>query len=92
MMAYKNKMDLALSICIGSSVQVALFVAPVLVFASYLLGNPMQLVFSPLEIAGIAFAILTLEMIVNEWKDCLVRGGGTDRGLSDFGNRILSRS
>jgi len=74
MMAYKNKMDLSLSICIGSSVQVALFVAPVLVFASYLLGNPMQLVFSPLEIAGIALAILTLEMIVNDGETVWFEG------------------
>lgn len=74
MMAHKNKMDLTLSICIGSSVQVALFVAPVLVFASYLLGNPMQLVFSPLEIAGIALAILTLEMIVNDGETVWFEG------------------
>jgi Ca2+:H+ antiporter len=74
MMAYKNKMDLSLSICIGSSVQIALFVAPVLVFASYLLGNPMQLLFSPLEIAGIALAILTLEMIVNDGETVWFEG------------------
>jgi Ca2+:H+ antiporter len=72
--AYKNKMDLCLSICIGSSVQIALFVAPVLIFASYLLGNPMQLVFSPLEIAGIALAILTLEMIVNDGETVWFEG------------------
>jgi Ca2+:H+ antiporter len=74
LMAYKNKMDLCLSICIGSSVQIALFVAPVLIFASYLLGNPMQLVFSPLEIAGIALAVLTLEMIVNDGETVWFEG------------------
>ncbi|MBS1806251.1 MAG: calcium/proton exchanger [Acidobacteria bacterium] len=74
LMAYKNKMDLCLSICIGSSVQIALFVAPVLVFASYLLGNPMQLVFSPLEIAGIALAIITLQMIVNDGETVWFEG------------------
>jgi Ca2+:H+ antiporter len=74
LMAYKNKMDLSLSICIGSSVQIALFVAPVLVFASYLLGNPMQLVFSPLEIAGIALAVLILEMIVNDGETVWFEG------------------
>ncbi|HXU13873.1 MAG TPA: calcium/proton exchanger [Terriglobales bacterium] len=74
LVAHKNKMDLSLSICIGSSVQIALFVAPVLVFASYLLGNPMQLVFSPLEIAGIALAILTLEMIVNDGETVWFEG------------------
>lgn len=74
MMAYKNKMDLCLSICIGSSVQIALFVAPALVFASFMLGNPMQLVFSPLEIAGIAVAVLTLEMIVNDGETVWFEG------------------
>jgi Ca2+:H+ antiporter len=74
LMAHKNKMDLCLSICIGSSVQIALFVAPVLVFASFLLGNPMQLVFSPLEIAGIAVAVLTLEMIVNDGETVWFEG------------------
>jgi Ca2+:H+ antiporter len=74
MMARKNKMDLSLSICIGSSVQIALFVAPVLVFISHLLGNPMQLMFSPLEIAGIALAILTLQMIVNDGETVWFEG------------------
>ena len=73
-MAHKNKMDLTLSICIGSSVQIALFVAPVLVFLSHLLGNPMQLMFSPLEIAGIALAILILEMIVNDGETVWFEG------------------
>jgi Ca2+:H+ antiporter len=73
-MARKNKMDLTLSICIGSSVQIALFVAPVLVFLSHFLGNPMQLMFSPLEIAGIALAILTLEMIVNDGETVWFEG------------------
>jgi len=74
MMAHKNKMDLTLSICIGSSVQIALFVAPVLVFVSHLLGNPMQLMFSPLEIAAIALAILILEMIVNDGETVWFEG------------------
>lgn len=74
LVAHKNKMDLSLSICIGSSVQIALFVAPVLVFVSYLLGNPMQLVFSPLEIAGIALAVLILEMIVNDGETVWFEG------------------
>src|SRR5215212_5897428 len=46
LVAMKNKMDLALNIAIGSSMQVALFVAPVLVFASYLFAKPMNLLFS----------------------------------------------
>jgi Ca2+:H+ antiporter len=62
LVALKNKMDLALNIAVGSSMQVALFVAPVLVFASYLFGPPMNLLFTPLEVVavGVSVAIVTL--------------------------------
>lgn len=53
-LAMKNRMGAAVEIAIGSSLQVALFVAPVLVFASYLVGKPMDLVFSGYELAAIA--------------------------------------
>src|SRR2546423_8822194 len=42
-MAMKNKMDLSVGIAIGSSLQIALFVAPVLIFLSYLFGRPMEI-------------------------------------------------
>jgi Ca2+:H+ antiporter len=62
LVALKNKMDLALNIAVGSSMQVALFVAPVLIFASYLFGPPMNLLFTPLEVVavGVSVAIVTL--------------------------------
>ena len=47
LMAMKNKMDLSVGIAIGSSLQVALFVAPVLIFLSYAFGRPMDLEFTP---------------------------------------------
>ena len=54
MMALKNKMDIAVTIAIGSSSQVALLLAPMLVFLSYIIGPaPMDLVFSPLEVLAI---------------------------------------
>ncbi len=56
LMAMKNQMDLAVNIAIGSSIQVALFVAPVLVFASYLLERPMDLVFSTFEVVAVTIA------------------------------------
>jgi Ca2+:H+ antiporter len=55
--ALKDKMDLSLGIAIGSSLQIALFVTPVLVFASYLFGRPMSLEFSLPEIAAVALAV-----------------------------------
>lgn len=54
--ALKNKMDLSLSIAIGSSIQIALFVAPLLVLLSIPLGNPMALEFDQFETAAIAGA------------------------------------
>jgi Ca2+:H+ antiporter len=57
LMALKNKTDLSLGIAVGSSLQIALFVAPVLVFASYLFGRPMTLEFSLPEIAAVALSV-----------------------------------
>lgn len=55
-MAAANQMDLSLEIAVGSSMQIALLVAPVLVFASLALGRPMDLVFHPLELVALMMA------------------------------------
>jgi Ca2+:H+ antiporter len=56
--AMKNHMDLALNIAVGSSTQVALFVAPVLVFASYFMPHgPMDLMFTGFEVLAVALAV-----------------------------------
>jgi Ca2+:H+ antiporter len=59
--ASRDRLGLALGITVGSTIQMALFVAPLLVVVSYLVGTPMNLVFgTPLEliaIAGVAFAV-----------------------------------
>jgi Ca2+:H+ antiporter len=64
LVAIKNKMDLALGIAVGSSLQIALFVAPVLVFISYGSGVPMNLVFTPFEVIAIVLAVLAVNVIV----------------------------
>jgi Ca2+:H+ antiporter len=56
-LAAKDKMEFAMAVSYGSSLQVALFVAPVLVIIGVLLGQPMDLVFSPLEVAAVAAAV-----------------------------------
>ena len=57
-MAMKNKMDLAVNIAIGSRIQIALFVAPVLVFVSYFIGpQPMDLLFTTFEVLAIALSV-----------------------------------
>ncbi len=56
-LAWKNRMEFALAVSFGSSLQVALFVAPVLVLLGVVVGQPMNLVFQPLEIAAVAVAV-----------------------------------
>jgi Ca2+:H+ antiporter len=56
-LAAKDKMEFAMAVSYGSSQQVALFVAPVLVIIGALLGQPMDLVFTPLEVAAVAAAV-----------------------------------
>jgi Ca2+:H+ antiporter len=64
LMARKNRMDLAASIAIGSSVQVALFVAPVLVFVGAILGHPLDLAFGFFEVASVTLAVWITSAIV----------------------------
>jgi Ca2+:H+ antiporter len=61
--ARKGKMDLALQIALGSSTQVALLVAPILVFAGLLLGRDMNLVFTPFEVMALGLATLVTAII-----------------------------
>jgi Ca2+:H+ antiporter len=61
--AYKNKLDLSLSISLGSSMQIALFVAPLLVFIGMLVGHPMTLFFTPFEVATLSLAVLLATLI-----------------------------
>lgn len=57
-MALKDKMELSLAISLGSGLQVALFVAPLLVFASLVLGNPLTLIFDEFELIALVAASL----------------------------------
>ena len=56
-LAAKNQMEFAMAVTFGSSLQVALFVAPLLVLIGVLIGQPMNLVFTPLEVAAVAAAV-----------------------------------
>lgn len=75
LVAVKNRMDLSLGIAIGSSIQVALFVAPGLVFASHWIGpKPMDLVFTPIEIVTIALSALIIEQIASDGESNWMEG------------------
>jgi Ca2+:H+ antiporter len=67
LVAAKNKMDLAVNIAIGSSAQIALFVAPLLVLLSFVFGpDPMALVFNGYELGGLLFAVLIANFVTQE--------------------------
>jgi Ca2+:H+ antiporter len=67
LVAAKDKMDLAVNIAIGSSAQIALFVAPLLVVLSFFIGpDPMALVFNGYELGGLLFAVLIANLITQD--------------------------
>jgi len=68
LMAMKNRMDLSLGIAVGSSTQIALFVAPLLVLFSQLIGKPMDLLFNALEVTAIAVAVTIANLISLDGK------------------------
>jgi len=74
MLAVKARMDLALGIALGSTVQVALLVAPLLVFAGLLMGQPMDLAFTPFEVAGVALAVWIASVIVQDGESNWLEG------------------
>jgi Ca2+:H+ antiporter len=73
--AAKNKMDLAVNIAIGSSAQIGLFVAPVLVLLSFLFGPaPMALVFNGYELSGLIFAVLISTTLIADGESTWFEG------------------
>jgi Ca2+:H+ antiporter len=75
LVAMKDKMDLAVNIAIGSSAQIALFVAPLLVLTSFVLGpHPMALVFNGFELGGILLAIMIANHVTNEGESTWYEG------------------
>jgi Ca2+:H+ antiporter len=75
LVAAKDKMDLAVNIAVGSSAQIALFVAPVLVLVSFVLGpNPMPLVFNGFELGAIVLAVMISNHVTNEGESTWYEG------------------
>ena len=72
--AIKNQMDLSLEISIGSSLQIALFVAPVLVFISLLMGNPLTLVFNQFELIALVSASLIAALVALDGESNWLEG------------------
>lgn len=90
--ALDDRMDIALGMCVGSAVQIALVVAPVLVLVSYAIGHPMDLVFaSPLDLFAIASAAFIVRAIAADGETSLVRRLPADRRVCPVRPRLLLR-
>jgi Ca2+:H+ antiporter len=74
MFALRNKVDVTLEIAIGSSTQIALFVAPALVFISLLVGHPMDFIFSTFEVAAVALSTVLVFMISTDGRSNWLEG------------------
>jgi Ca2+:H+ antiporter len=72
--ARRDEMTLAVEIAVGSSAQIALFVAPALVLYSFAIGRPMSLLFNAFEITAIALSVLAASMVVTDGESNWVEG------------------
>ncbi|PMB12149.1 calcium/proton exchanger [Fischerella thermalis CCMEE 5282] len=72
--AMKNKMDLAVAVAMGSSLQIAMFIAPVLVVVGQLMGQSMNLDFNPFEVLAVAIAVLITNSISTDGKSNWLEG------------------
>ena len=75
LMALKNKMDLSVNIALGSSIQIALFVAPLLVFVSYFVGpQPMDLRFTGLEVVAVVMSVGIMALVSQDGESHWMEG------------------
>jgi Ca2+:H+ antiporter len=72
--AIRDKVDITLEIAIGSSTQIALFVAPALVFISLAVGHPMDFVFSTFEVAAVGVSTLLMALISRDGSSNWLEG------------------
>jgi Ca2+:H+ antiporter len=73
-LAYKNKMDFSLVTSLGSATQIALFAAPVLVIFGLLIGQPLTLVFTSLEVVAVGVGVLIAAYIALDGRSNWVEG------------------
>jgi len=68
MMAYKGKLNISIEIAIGSSMQIAVFVTPLIVILSAVLGDTMEYVYTPMELLGIIISIMVAGVVFSDNK------------------------
>jgi Ca2+:H+ antiporter len=75
LLAGRNRMDAAIHIAVGSSIQIALFVAPLLVFLSYFIGpTPLDLIFTTLEVVAVAIAVGIIAFVAHDGETHWMEG------------------
>jgi Ca2+:H+ antiporter len=74
--AARNKMDLSVEIAVSSSLQIALFVAPLLVFISLAMGNPMQLIFNQFELLALLIGVIIASLVSADGESTWLEGAG----------------
>jgi Ca2+:H+ antiporter len=72
--AIRNKMELSVEIAVSSSMQIALFVAPLLVFVSLIVGTPMTLIFNPFELIALGSAVLITTLVAADGESNWLEG------------------
>jgi Ca2+:H+ antiporter len=74
--AARNKMDLSVEIAVSSSLQIALFVAPLLVFISLAMGDPMQLIFNQFELIALMIGVIVASLVSADGESTWLEGVG----------------
>jgi Ca2+:H+ antiporter len=74
--AIQNKMDLSVEVAIASSLQIALFVAPFLVFVSLIMGHPLQLIFNQFELLALIVGVLIAALVSSDGESNWLEGAG----------------
>jgi Ca2+:H+ antiporter len=69
-------MDLSVEIAVSSSLQIALFVAPLLVFISLAMGNPMQLIFNQFELLALLIGVFIASFVSSDGESTWLEGAG----------------
>lgn len=72
--AIKNKMDLSVTVAVGSSLQIALFVGPILVIAGWIMGQPMDLNFNTFELVAVSVSVLIANSISSDGRSNWLEG------------------
>jgi Ca2+:H+ antiporter len=75
-LAGKNKMDLSVEIAVSSSLQIALFVGPLLVFISLALGHPLQLIFNQFELLALMMGVIISALVSGDGESTWLEGAG----------------